>query len=159
VINAVSAVQTVRVAQYAGRDEEQDASGAWIEVDYGVGHVWEFASDCFGPMLAMGTVAADHKVHIAAVIASKLPVTLAAMSVGDLDSWRATIIADELAYASRETCAAVEAIIYPTCWRPGLSGGESAGSWAGSMPTRCGSKPLRIASTGSCMPFPPMCPA
>ena len=33
VINAASAVQTLRVAQYAGRDEEQDAGGAWVEVN------------------------------------------------------------------------------------------------------------------------------
>ena len=39
--------------------------------------------------------------------------TLAAMSAGDLDSWRAKIIATELAEASRESCAAVEALIFP----------------------------------------------
>ncbi|MBE3074215.1 MAG: hypothetical protein IMZ75_04605, partial [Actinobacteria bacterium] len=46
VINAASAVQTLRVAQYAAREEEQDGSGVWVEVDHGVGHVGEFASDC-----------------------------------------------------------------------------------------------------------------
>ncbi|MDQ1536003.1 MAG: hypothetical protein QOE58_396, partial [Actinomycetota bacterium] len=56
VIIAMFAVQTLRVAQYAGRDEEHDVTGAWVEVNHGVGHVWEFASDCFGPMLAMGPV-------------------------------------------------------------------------------------------------------
>ena len=29
VINAASAVQVLRVAQYAAREEEQDAAGAW----------------------------------------------------------------------------------------------------------------------------------
>ncbi|MDQ1536520.1 MAG: hypothetical protein QOE58_913, partial [Actinomycetota bacterium] len=113
VISAASAVQTLRVAQYASRDEVQDATGAWVEVDGGIGHMNEFASDCFGPMLAMGPIAADRKIHVATVLASKLPVTLAAMSAGDLDSWRATIIATELCEASRETCAAVEEIIFP----------------------------------------------
>jgi hypothetical protein len=47
------------------------------------------------------------------VLASKLPRTLAAMSAGDLDSWRATIIATELSEASRDTCAQVEALLYP----------------------------------------------
>ena len=112
-INAASAVQALRVAQYAGRDEERDDSGAWVDVDHGLGHVSEFASDCFGPMLAMGSVAADRKVHTAAMLASRLPVTLAAMSAGDLDSWRATIIATELCEASGQSCAAVEALIYP----------------------------------------------
>jgi hypothetical protein len=113
VINAASAVQALRVAQFAGREEEQDASGAWVEVDHGVGHLGEFAADCFGPMLSMGSVAAGRKVETAAALASRLPVTLAAMSAGDLDPWRATIIATELGEAGRESCAAVEALIFP----------------------------------------------
>jgi len=113
VINAASAVQCLRVAQYAGREEEQDATSAWVEVDHGIGHLGEFASDCFGPMLAMGPVAADRKVDAAITLAFKLPVTLAAMSAGDLDLWRATIIATELGEASPQSCAAVEALIHP----------------------------------------------
>jgi hypothetical protein len=113
VINAAAAVQAIRVAQYAAREEEQDSSGRWVEVEHGLGHVNEFASDCFGPMLAMGPVAADRKVNTAAVLAAKLPATLAAMAAGDLDSWRATIIATELSEASPASCAAVEALIHP----------------------------------------------
>ena len=108
-INAASAVQVLRVAQYAGRVQGYDACGEWGEVDdLGVGHVGDFASDCFGPMLAMGSIAAERKVQTFAMIAAKLPMTLAAMSAGDLDSWRATIIATELFMASAESCAAVE---------------------------------------------------
>ncbi|NMM24651.1 MAG: DUF222 domain-containing protein [Phycicoccus sp.] len=114
VINAAAAVQVLRVAQYAARDEEQDGTGRWVEVEHGLGHVSEFASDCFGPMLAMGSVAASRRVDTAAVLAAKLPATLAAMAAGDLDSWRATIIATELAEASVTSCAAVEALIFPT---------------------------------------------
>ena len=95
VINAAGAVQALRVAQYAGREQEQDPLGAWVEVDHGLGHVSEFAPDCFGPMLSMGFVAAGRKVATAAALAAKLPATLAAMAAGDLDSWRATIIATE----------------------------------------------------------------
>jgi hypothetical protein len=113
VINAAAAVQTLRVAQYAARDEECDASGRWVEVDHGLGHVGEFAADCFGPALAMGPVAASRKVQTAAALAAKLPVTLAAMSTGDLDLWRATIIATELTEAGPQSRAAVEALIHP----------------------------------------------
>src|SRR5450759_3728075 len=113
VINAASAVQVLRVAQYAAREEEQDPSGRWVQVDHGLGHVIQFAADVFGPMLAMGPVAAGRRVETAAVLASRLPLTLAAMSVGDLDSWRATIIATELSEASPASCAAVEALIHP----------------------------------------------
>src|SRR5450756_13521 len=113
VINAASAVQALRVAQYAARDEQQDGSGHWVEVDHGLGHVGEFAADAFGPALAMGPVAAGRKVDTAAALASKLPLTLAAMSAGHLDPWRATIIATELSEASPASCAAVEALIHP----------------------------------------------
>jgi len=64
-------------------------------------------------ILAMGPVAASRKVQTAAMLAARLPATLAAMSVGELDPWRATIIATELSQASRESCAAVEALIHP----------------------------------------------
>ena len=113
VINAASAVQALRVAHYAARVTEQDGTGQWVEVDHGLGHVSEFAQDCFGPMLAMGPVAAGRKVDTAASLASRLPATLAVMSAGSLDLWRATIIATELSEASREACAAVESLIYP----------------------------------------------
>ena len=113
VINAACAVQAIRVAQYAGRVCEQDACGQWVEVDHGVGHVGEFAADFFGPMLAMGPVAASRKVETAAALASRLPLTLAAMSAGGLDWWRATIIATELSEASSQSCTAVEALIHP----------------------------------------------
>jgi len=113
VINAASAVQVLRVAQYAARDEQRNEAGAWVEVEHGLGHVSEFAADALGPMLAMGPVAAGRRVETAAVLASRLPVTLAAMSTGDLDPWRATIIATELAEASPASCAAAEALIHP----------------------------------------------
>jgi hypothetical protein len=113
VINAASAVQVLRVAQYAAREEEQNDHGSWVVVDHPIGHVSEFASDCFGPMLAMGPVAASRKVHTAAALAAKLPVTLAAMSAGELDSWRASIIATELTEASPASSAAVEALVFP----------------------------------------------
>ena len=113
VINAASAVQALRVAQYAGRVTVQDRAGGWVEVDYGLGHVSEFASDCFGPMLSMSPSAAGRKVETAVALASRLPVTLGAMCAGDLDSWRATIIATELVEASEQSCAQVEALIFP----------------------------------------------
>ena len=113
VINAATAVQVLRVAQYAARDEEQDSTGGWVDVQHDLGHVNEFASDCFGPALAMGPACADRLVNTAAVLASRLPATLAAMAAGDLDGWRATIIATQLAEASGQSCAAVEALIYP----------------------------------------------
>jgi len=56
-----------------------------VDVQHDLGHVNEFASDCFGPALAMGHACADRLVNTAAVLASRLPATLAAMAAGDLD--------------------------------------------------------------------------
>ena len=50
---------------------------------------------------------------MAAALASGLPLTLAAMSAGDLDSWRAAIIASELCEAGGQSCAVVETLIFP----------------------------------------------
>ncbi|MBC7558539.1 MAG: hypothetical protein H7270_04145, partial [Dermatophilaceae bacterium] len=44
VVNAAGAVQALRVAQYAGRQQEPDGSGVWVDVDHWVGHVSELAS-------------------------------------------------------------------------------------------------------------------
>ena len=141
VINAAGAVQMLRVAQFAGREQEpaRDGSGLWVEVDYGVGHVSEFAADCVGPMLAMSPVAAGRKVDTAVVVASCLPVTLAAMGAGSLDSWRATIIAAELSEAGVGSCAAVEALVFPAVLAETPAGGEPAGApGAGQGRFRCG---------------------
>ena len=54
------------MARYAAREDEQDASGQWVEVEHGLGHVSQFAADAFGPMLAMGPVAPSRRVATAA---------------------------------------------------------------------------------------------
>jgi len=160
VINAASAVQVLRVAQFAGREEEQDSTGVWVDVDHGVGYVNEFAGDCFGPALSMGRIAASRKVQAAAILAAKLPATLAAMSAGDLDPWRATIIATQLAEASRASCAAVEALIYPSVLdhTPG-----EVTKKVRRVLGRVDADALRVkaaknAWTGSCAPTPPRSP-
>ena len=162
VINAASAVQALRVAQYAAREQEQDATGAWVDVDHGVGHVGEFAADCFGPMLAMGPVAAGRKVETAAILASRLPATLAAMSAGDLDWWRATIIATELSEASGQSCAASGGPDPPGRVVRGTRCGHQKGPpgpGRGRRGRGAGSRPPRNAWTGSSTPTPPTCPA
>ena len=53
VISAASAAQTVRIAQYAARDEQRTEEGVFVPVDRGVGHVNEFADDDQAPVLGM----------------------------------------------------------------------------------------------------------
>lgn len=113
VISAATAAQTVRIAQFAARDEQQDPTGPFVEVDLGLGHVAEFAADTLAPMLGMSHGPAQRRVHTAAKLASALPRTMRALADAELDPFRAQLIADELALADRSACAEVEELIHP----------------------------------------------
>lgn len=113
VISAATAAQTVRIAQFAARDEHQDPTGPFVEVDLGLGHVAEFAADTLAPMLGMSHGPAQRRVHTAAKLASALPRTMRALADAELDPFRAQLIADELALADRSACAEVEELIHP----------------------------------------------
>lgn len=113
-ISALTAAQTVRIAQFAARDEEQrEPGGPFTEVDRGVGHVCEFAADTLAPMLGMSHGPATTRVHTAAKLVSSLPLTMRALADAELDPFRAQLIADELVLADRDTCARVEDLIHP----------------------------------------------
>jgi hypothetical protein len=113
-LDALAAVQVVRIAQFAARGRVRDAgSGAWVERDFGVGHTEEFAGTEIGPLLGLSPGSADRRIEVAAVLARKLPGTLAAMAAGRLDLWRAGVIAEELRDTAPQACAAVEELIFP----------------------------------------------
>lgn len=113
-INAACAAQVVRIAQFACRGMVQDPeTGLWSDHDYGVGHVQEFTGTEIGPLLGLSPGSADRRVEVAATLARKLPKTLAAMAAGQLDLWRASVIAEELREASMHVCAQVEGLIFP----------------------------------------------
>ncbi|CAN5355508.1 hypothetical protein BH23ACT6_BH23ACT6_01000 [soil metagenome] len=113
VISVASAVQTVRLAQFAARDEVQGGDGVFAEVDAGLGHVAEFRADDAAPVLALPPVMAQRRVHTAARLASVLPMTLRAVADGVLDPFRAQIVAEETLLASPETCRLVEERVFP----------------------------------------------
>ncbi len=113
VVNVASAVQAVRVAQFAAREETRLDDGSWVSVDRGLGHVSDFAGEALGPMLGLSPLGARGKVGRCALWASRLPVTLGALGAGDLDPWRASVVADELAGADAPTCAKVESAVFP----------------------------------------------
>lgn len=112
VLGSAHAAQVVRIAQFAARTiEEMD--GALERVDRGVGFVDEFASDTLAPALGMSHGPAATRVRTAAKLAADLPVTLDRLASGDLDLFRAQVIADELAEADHDTCALIEQRIFP----------------------------------------------
>lgn len=110
---SVHAAQVVRIAQFAARTLAETDTGLH-RVDRGVGFVDEFASDTLAPVLGMTHGPAATRVRTAAKLAADLPMTLAALAAGDLDLFRAQVIADELADADHDTCAAAEARIFPS---------------------------------------------
>jgi hypothetical protein len=113
VISAASAVQTVRIAQFAAREKAYDEHGALADADRGVGFVSEFAGDELAPVLGMAPSMSERRVRCAATLTARLPRTLRAVAEGDLDPFRAQVIAEELALADRDVCAAVEERIHP----------------------------------------------
>ncbi|MGB5951637.1 MAG: DUF222 domain-containing protein [Ornithinimicrobium sp.] len=112
-ISAASAAQTLRLAQFAARDEARDEYGAFVEVDHGVGHVADFRTDDAATVLALPPSMAQRRVHTAARLASVLPATLRLVADGGLDPFRAQIVAEETLLASATTCQLVEEQIYP----------------------------------------------
>lgn len=121
VAGSAQAAQVVRIAQFAARTLEELDTGL-ERVDRGVGFVDEFASDTLAPMLGMSHGPAATRVRTAAKLAADLPRTLAALSSGDLDLFRAQVIADELEQADHEVCAAVEARLFD--WAVGKTPGR-----------------------------------
>lgn len=111
-VGSAQAAQVVRIAQFAARTLVETDSGL-ERMDRGVGFVDEFASDTLAPLLGMSHGPAATRVRTAAKLAADLPVTLAALADGDLDLFRAQVIADELADADHDLCAAVEERLFP----------------------------------------------
>ena len=121
VAGSAQAAQVVRIAQFAARTLEELDTGL-ERVDRGVGFVDEFASDTLAPMLGMSHGPAATRVRTAAKLAADLPRTLTALASGDLDLFRAQVIADELEQAHHEVCAAVEARLFD--WAVGKTPGR-----------------------------------
>jgi hypothetical protein len=113
VVNAASAVQVQRMAQYAAREDVRHEDGTLGQQDRPLGHVSEFASGVVGPALGLSPAAADTKVGVAARLASVMAPTLRVMAAGELDEWRATVLTRELLDAGPDTIAAVQDVVLP----------------------------------------------
>ena len=117
VANMAFAVQAVRMAQYAAREDVLLEDGTVGQRDRPLGHVSEFAAGVVGPALGLSPAGADAKVRVAARLAGVMRGTLGAVAVGDLDEWRATVLVRELRDASPEVIAAVEEAVLPKAVR------------------------------------------
>jgi hypothetical protein len=112
-INVLTAIQAVRVAQFAAREDVRSEDGTIGQRDFPVGHISPFASSVIGPELGLGSRAAEDRVGVAARIVSAMPQTLAAMAGGDLDWHRARVLAGELQDADEAVVDEVERRVFP----------------------------------------------
>ena len=122
-INTLTAVQAVRMAQYAAREDVRHEDGTIGQRDFPVGHVSPFASAVIGPELGLGPRAAEERVGISARVVSTMPGTLEALASGELDWHRARAVATELHDSSPEVVAEVEGHLFPAALRD--SAGEA----------------------------------
>lgn len=116
-INALTAVQAVRMAQYAAREDVRHEDGTIGQRDFPVGHVSPFAAAVIGPELGLGARAAEDRVGISARVVSTMPATLRAMASGELDWHRARVVATELQDSSPDVVAEVEDRLFPAALR------------------------------------------
>jgi hypothetical protein len=113
VTNMAQAVQAQRVAQYAAREDVRFEDGTLGQDDRGLGHVSEFAAGVVGPRLGLSPAAADRKVVLSARLASRFAATLALMGAGELDEYRASVVATELVDADQDVAVAVQERVLP----------------------------------------------
>ncbi len=112
-ICAASAAQTVRIAQFAAREDDYDEHGVLLSMDRGMGHLSEFAGDDLAPVLGMAPMTAHKRARLSVKLCTDLPLTLRAVADGTLDLFRAQVIAEELELADRDVCGVVEGKVHP----------------------------------------------
>ncbi|AKU17683.1 HNH endonuclease signature motif containing protein [Luteipulveratus mongoliensis] len=111
-INAASAVQVLRIAQYAATVEHVDpVTGEVGEVAHPLGHAAEFADVDLAPGLAWSPRQATARVEEAIDAVTKTPDLLDEMAAGRLDSLRVRKVTGELLEAPDAVCAQVEAAL------------------------------------------------
>jgi hypothetical protein len=113
ITNMAQAVQAQRVAQYAAREDVRFEDGTLGQDDRGLGHVSEFAAGVVGPRLGLSPAGADRKVVLSARLASRFAATLALMGAGELDEYRASVVATELVDADQDMAVAVQQRVLP----------------------------------------------
>ena len=99
IVNAATAVQTVRIAQYAATERASDADGTDIEIDRGIGHVEEFADTDLAPAMCWSERQATARIGDAVDAITIAPALVDLMAAGAMDSWRLRRITEILAYA------------------------------------------------------------
>ena len=103
-IRVLEATQTLALARVAATDDVDSADGTVIEEVIGLGHQRLDAPALVSEQLAQTDAGAGRRVAAAVDLVTRLPRLLEAMAAGDLDLYRATRVADELAECPAEVC-------------------------------------------------------
>ena len=121
-VNALSGVQTMALARLAALEVVEPEDGTVLEQDRGLGHVRLDAAALVSDALGVSDAAAGSRVEHAVRVAARLPELVTAMDQGLLDTYRASVVSEELADAPAEVCAVVMASL------AGQLGSEPAGA-------------------------------
>ena len=112
VANAALGLQAVAIEALARREREVlDADPA--PSSFGPVDEWEFVADRVAPLLHMTGRGAEDRVDLARTLGRRLPLTLSAMRSGQLDLYRASVIAAEVSCAHPAVAAEVEEQMFP----------------------------------------------
>lgn len=106
-INMVGAMQTVALAHLAATEDVVRDDGTIEEEFRGLGHQRLDAPALVHDLLGLTASAATDRVATAVDLVTRHPTVVEVMRAGRLDVYRAGIVAEELAEASREVCAEV----------------------------------------------------
>ena len=107
IVNAATAVQTVRIAQYAATEQTTDANGTEIQIDRGIGHVEEFADTDLAPALCWSERQATARIGEGVDAVTTAPALLDLMGAGAIDSWRVRRVTEILAFAPDHVAGAI----------------------------------------------------
>src|SRR6476646_6127135 len=112
VANAALGLQAVAIEALARREREVlDADPA--PSSFGPVDEWECVADRVAPLLHVTGRGAEDRVDLARTLGRRLPLTLSAMRSGQLDLYRASVIAAEVSCAHPAVAAEVEEQMFP----------------------------------------------
>lgn len=112
-INQATALQMRLLAEVARREDVRCEDGTVEQHRRALGHVSIDAASLVCDALGVSEAASGARVETAARVMAHLPTVLAALEAGEIDGWRAQVIATELSDADPQVCRSVDARLAP----------------------------------------------
>ena len=166
VIDTASAAQDAAIVHLAAIEPAVLEDGTIIETHRGLGHAALDTPAIVSGALNVSAVHAESRVRAALRMAADGPAGTStatglgglhqAMATGHLDSYRAAVVADELAEAPAQVAATVVAALEGTSGprTPRTCAAAAGGCWPGSAPTCWSTAPAAPANSAGCAAGP-----